>query len=348
MANNSTSTQNTVTANEQNGWLGIDITAKGLGDTSFTAGSVSHNVVGGVKEIGVVGNTTPGNSPPTPELGYNPVTKQSEQIQAVFDSPVNSIKVGVDLFFGSENGSGEIGKWTAYDADGHIVGSSLFTNSTGSSTKEVSIQTDEPFTKIIFSALPYANQGKYVGDSSDYSITYIKYTNCAPEACDDAKSIKEDTAPNPISGNVLINDHDANGNVLNVTNAGTFVLDHGTLVLGANGIYTYTLNNGDPAVNALNDGQKLTDSFTYNISDGHGGTDSAKLTITINGSTDNRPPVACADTNTIKEDAVPNKVTGNVLSNDSDADGNTLSVANPGTVTLTYGSLVINADGTYT
>ena len=68
------------------------------------------------------------------------------------------------------------------------------------------------------------------------------------------------------------------------------------------------LDNNSAAVNALNDGQTLKDTFTYNISDGHGGTDSAKLDITINGSTDNQPPVADADTNTVKEDTAPNPI----------------------------------------
>jgi hypothetical protein len=57
-------------------------------------------------------------------------------------------------------------------------------------------------------------------------------------------------------------------------------------VINANGTYTYTLDNNNPAVNNLNDGQTLTDTYTYSISDGHGGTASADLIITINGTTD--------------------------------------------------------------
>ena len=110
--------------------------------------------------------------------------------------------------------------------------------------------------------------------------------NRAPVADADTNTVKEDTAPNPVSGNVLTNDSDPDGNVLSVTNPGTFDLGHGTLVLNADGSYTFTLDNGNSAVHALNNGQTLTDTFTYNISDGHGGTESAKLDITINGTTD--------------------------------------------------------------
>ena len=110
--------------------------------------------------------------------------------------------------------------------------------------------------------------------------------NTPPTAVADSASIKEDTAPNPVVGNVLTNDQDADGDTLSVTNAGTFNLAHGSLALKADGSYAYTLDNTNPAVNALNDGQTLTDAFTYQISDGHGGTSSAALTVTIQGTTD--------------------------------------------------------------
>ena len=80
---------------------------------------------------------------------------------------------------------------------------------------------------------------------------------------------------------MLTNDSDPDGNTLVVTNAGTFALAHGTLDIHADGSYTFTLDNSNPAVDALNNGQTLVDSFTYGISDGHGGTSSASLDITI-------------------------------------------------------------------
>ncbi|WP_198424644.1 VCBS domain-containing protein, partial [Geomonas paludis] len=54
----------------------------------------------------------------------------------------------------------------------------------------------------------------------------------------------------------------------------------------ADGSYTYTLNNGAANVQALKDGQVVQDTFTYSVSDGHGGTASATLTININGTND--------------------------------------------------------------
>ena len=43
----------------------------------------------------------------------------------------------------------------------------------------------------------------------------------------------------------------------------------GSLVLNSSGGYTYTLNNGNAAVQALDEGETLTDTFTYAASDGH-------------------------------------------------------------------------------
>ena len=104
-------------------------------------------------------------------------------------------------------------------------------------------------------------------------------------------------------------------------NVGTAVTGaHGAVTIGANGAYTYVVNNADPAVNALNAGGTLTDSFTYQVSDGAGGTSSTTLAITIHGTDD--APVAVADTGDATEAGITagSNATGNVLSNDTDVD----------------------------
>ena len=184
--------------------------------------------------------------------------------------------------------------------------------------------------------------------SATLTITITGTTdNVAPIARNDIASIKEDTVPNPITGNLLTNDSDADADPLAVTTIGTMNLGYGVLVVQANGSYSYTLDNTNPAVNALNNGQSLTDAFTYTISDGQGGTASATLTITINGTTDNTRPSANDDSASIKEDSVPNPITGNLIANDSDAEGDALSVVTAGSFTLSYGTLTIQANGSF-
>jgi len=56
----------------------------------------------------------------------------------------------------------------------------------------------------------------------------------------------------------------------------------GTYQFASNGQWTYTLNNDNPTVNALNSGQTLTDTFIVSASDGTTQT----VTVTINGNTD--------------------------------------------------------------
>ena len=66
---------------------------------------------------------------------------------------------------------------------------------------------------------------------------------------------------------------------------GTF----GTLVIAANGAYTYTLDNSDPDTQAIRPGQTASDVFTYRITDAKGLTATALVTIAIGG--DTAPPI---------------------------------------------------------
>ena len=101
---------------------------------------------------------------------------------------------------------------------------------------------------------------------------------------------------------------------------------HGTLTIAANGSYTYVVNESDAAVQALNSGGTLTDSFNYTVKDPAPGnlTDIAVLTVTINGADD--APVGVNDTGVgvaaIEKGGTANgtagsNATGNVLTNDT-------------------------------
>ena len=63
----------------------------------------------------------------------------------------------------------------------------------------------------------------------------------------------------------------------------------GTLVLQPDGSYVYTPDLSNDTVWQLPAGDKLTDTFTYTVSDGEGGFATAELLITINGHS-NTPP----------------------------------------------------------
>ena len=57
---------------------------------------------------------------------------------------------------------------------------------------------------------------------------------------------------------------------------------YGTFTIDAAGVWTYTLNNNNAAVQSLNAGQTLTDSFTATTMDGT----TQLVTITITGAND--------------------------------------------------------------
>jgi VCBS repeat-containing protein len=124
-----------------------------------------------------------------------------------------------------------------------------------------------------------ASDGHGGTDVATVSVALLG-VNDAPDAVNDARTTSEDTA---ISGNVLANDTDAEGDPLTVTSAGTFTTALGAAVtLGADGSYSY-----DPTVSAalqaMGSGTSQVDSFSYSVSDGNGGTDTARVDVKVVG-----------------------------------------------------------------
>src|SRR5690606_13534356 len=112
---------------------------------------------------------------------------------------------------------------------------------------------------------------------------------------------------------VLANDSDVENDVLSISAATD----------GTNGTVTHDGTSVTYTPDADFNG---SDSFTYTVSDGNGGFDTATVNVTVNPVNDN--PVAADDSFTGDEDSV---IAGNVLADngngaDSDVDGDTLSV----------------------
>jgi VCBS repeat-containing protein len=197
--------------------------------------------------------------------------------------------------------------------------------------------------------------------TSTLTIT-INGTNDAPVAVADVMAGDKglEAVPSaPIVGNVLVNDTDVDSVQADftVTSASVdpIVGTYGSLILNADGSYTYAIDDANPAVDALHVGESLQDVFNYTMSDNNPTepkTSNSTLTITINGV--NNAPVAVADTNAGNEgnETIPSEpVTGNVLSNDTDVDnlssGFTVTTASVDPIVGNYGSLMLNANGSY-
>ncbi|MHB1214728.1 MAG: VCBS domain-containing protein [Thiobacillus sp.] len=123
-----------------------------------------------------------------------------------------------------------------------------------------------------------------LGAAAILTVT-IAGSNDAPAAQADSAAVAEDGVL-AASGNVLENDGDVDtGTMLKVAAPGTYEGQYGSLVLSANGSYTYTLNNGSNIVQSLAQGVSVTDVFSYGATDGIASTPSA-LTVTIGGTND--------------------------------------------------------------
>ena len=86
------------------------------------------------------------------------------------------------------------------------------------------------------------------------------------------------------------------------------------------------------------------DSFTYSITDGHGGNATATVTVTVTPVND--APEAIADTLSATEDTPVIYTAAQLLANDTDAENDALTIAS---VTAgVNGSVVLNSDGTVT
>ena len=80
---------------------------------------------------------------------------------------------------------------------------------------------------------------------------------------------------------------------------------YGTFTVDGTGKWTYTLNNGDAKVQALTEGQKVTDTITVTVDDGNGGTATQVITVTITGTNDAAvitPSKPGDDAGSVKED----------------------------------------------
>ncbi|MCA9201103.1 MAG: tandem-95 repeat protein, partial [Planctomycetales bacterium] len=163
----------------------------------------------------------------------------------------------------------------------------------------------------------------------------VSPANDIPVASDNEYSTNEDNA---VSGNLLTDDSgygvdaDTDGDALQVVNVGTHTTNHGSVTIQADGTFVYS---PDQDFSGL-------DSFSYSIRDGHGGTDSAVVTVQVLAVND--APSGQADEYFVTSDQVLVQALS-VLLNDSDVEGQTLT-AQLHTVPA-VGSLVFQSDGTF-
>ncbi len=134
--------------------------------------------------------------------------------------------------------------------------------------------------------------------------------NQPPVAVNDTKTASL-IVHNKVQVNVLSNDSDPDGDPLTITGA-SCVSSGCSVSISSNKLNITGTTVGDKVV-------------SYTISDGRGGTDSATVTVKTFNPQPNKPPVAVNDTVTASL-IVSNSIQVNALSNDSDPDGDPLTI----------------------
>ncbi|EGR3237086.1 TPA: tandem-95 repeat protein [Vibrio parahaemolyticus] len=177
-------------------------------------------------------------------------------------------------------------------------------------------------TEVSFSFDIIDDEDLVVSGSANLDILPI---NDAPNAENDAITTEEDTA---VTIDVLVNDSDVEGDALSIQSA-SVPKEQGTVeVVDGKLVFTPAENfNGEATI-------------SYIVTDGDL-TDEAKVSVTVTPVNDS--PVAVDDTTSIQEDTA---VTIDVLTNDTDVDGDKLSIESAsvpkeqGTVEVVNGKLV--------
>ena len=230
-----------------------------------------------------------------------------------------------------------------------------------------SFDPDDDFDDLAASATETTTVTYRVSDGTASATALLTVTvtgtaaavvNNAPVAADDTGATDPDTKITVADGDtgtnadVLNNDTDADGNTLTVTALGTTTSDlqtgfvsntlfppvfngvgGGEFTFRPTGAWTF---DPDGDFDDLAAGESKTASVVYQISDGNGGTDTATLTVTVTAAATNRAPTVVADTGATDADTpimVADGGTGtnaDLLNNDSDLDGNTLTISQVG------------------
>ncbi|EJI6689980.1 tandem-95 repeat protein [Vibrio parahaemolyticus] len=184
-------------------------------------------------------------------------------------------------------------------------------------TPQIDDDTEVSFTFDIID-----DEDLVVSGSANLDILPI---NDAPNAKNDVITTEEDTA---VTIDVLVNDSDVEGDALSIQSASVPSEQGSVDIVDGKLVFTPAENfNGEATI-------------TYIVTDGDL-TDEAKVTVTVTPVNDS--PVAVDDTTSIQEDTA---VTIDVLTNDTDVDGDKLSIESAsvpkeqGTVEVVNGKLV--------
>jgi Bacterial Ig domain len=180
-----------------------------------------------------------------------------------------------------------------------------------------------------------ATDGSLTSNSATVTVTV---SNSPPIAVDDVYIIATGFVLNINPPGVLANDTDPNpGTTLTATLTANAL--HGELDFSADGSFTYTPDDGFIGA----------DGFNYSVSDGIGGSDSGKATITVSANQINLPPTVNDNQYSVNDGDTLSVDAPGVLENDTDPNGDSLTVTSIAPAAGSAGGMFdLAADGSFT
>ncbi len=303
----------------------VTVTIAGANDAPVIGGTTSGNVT----EAGGVNNGTPGTPTATGDLNATDVDNPSDAWTAV-SAPTAS-------GYGSYTLSAA-GVWT-YTLDNSNAAVQAL-NVGGTLTDTFTATTVDGTAQLVTITIHGANDAPVISGDVIGTVTEAGGVNNGtpgtPTATGDLNSADVD---NPVDGWQA------------VAAGATTTSGYGSYALSATGVWTYTLDNSNAAVQALNAGQTLTDTFTATTIDGTG----QLVTVTINGTNDAAVITGTATGTVVEAGGVGSGIpgtpvaTGNLNSTDVDNPNDTwTAVGTATTSTGGFGSYTLTAAGVWT
>ncbi|RON79811.1 retention module-containing protein [Pseudomonas fluorescens] len=208
---------------------------------------------------------------------------------------------------------------------------------------------DESTTTI---TIDVANSKLYATSDTDVTV-YEKALDLTKDGADLAPGTvtgSDPTSTGETASGTLVGSVTGAVGAISYALVGSATGNYGQIVLNPNGTYTYTLTSPASTTPHADDGANtLSETFTYQATDSLGNIVTSTLVVSIVDDV----PKAVNDSNANSASETQLTLTGNVLTNDVQgadvvATGPNAGPITAGTFTGTYGTLVLNANGTYT
>ncbi|RVA17652.1 adhesin, partial [Mesorhizobium sp. M7D.F.Ca.US.004.03.1.1] len=264
-----------------------------------------------------------GISASTATKQYAPLDLTTQDFQTAGISTWESIGVGVSIRI--NNGKVEM------DLSGYLAAHG-FTSLQAMGPNDHLNETFTYAIKLGNGTLSWASVSVNIQGTNDAAVISGVSTGAVIEAGGVANAIPGTPT---VSGTLTDTDVDNTPNTFQAVAAGT-AGDHGygTYQMTAGGVWTFTLNNNNAAVQGLNVGQNLTETFTVHTQDGT----AQVVTVTIHGTND--AAVLSADVRNLTEGNTVAQISTSGTLTISDVDNPATFVAQAATVG-TYGTFAI-------